>query len=79
MKTADDFAELGKTRLPMAVASIGGEKANGAGLGAQAKLISSRPTVIIIKGSGHWMMEEKPEETIAAVTGALEQSGTPQK
>jgi len=43
------------------------------------KLISANPTIVIIKSSGHWMMEEKPEETIAAVTRALEQSATAQK
>src|SRR2546421_8696552 len=79
LESADDFAELGKTQLPMPVASIGGEKANGEALGAQAKLISAKPAVVIIKSSGHWMMEEKPDETIAAVTRALEQSATAQK
>jgi pimeloyl-ACP methyl ester carboxylesterase len=74
LKTADEFAEFGKSRLPMPVTSIGGEKANGDALGAQMKLISANPTVVIIKGAGHWIMEEKPEETMAAVTQALEQS-----
>jgi len=79
VKTADDFAGLGKTKLPMPVASIGGEKANGEALGEQVKLISSNPTVVIVKGSGHWLMEEKPAETMAAVTRALEQSPTAQR
>ena len=79
LKTADDFAEVGKTRLPMPVTSIGGEKANGNALGAQVKLVSSNPTVVIIKDAGHWIMEEKTSETIAAVTQALEQSVTAQK
>src|SRR6266481_6083426 len=79
VKTADEFAELGKTKLPMPVASIGGEKANGEALGAQVKLISSNPTVVIIKDSGHWLMEEKPAETMAAVTQALARSSTAQK
>jgi pimeloyl-ACP methyl ester carboxylesterase len=76
VKTADDFAELGKTKLPMPVTSIGGEKANGVALGAQMKFISPKPTVVIIKNSGHWLMEEKTDETIAAVVKALEQSTT---
>ena len=79
LKTASDFAELGKTQLPMPVASIGGEKANGELLGGQAKLISANPTVVIIKDSGHWMMEEKPEETMAAVTRELEKSASSQR
>ena len=43
------------------------------------KLISSNPAVVIIKGSGHWILEEKPDDTMAAVTKALEQSSTAQK
>jgi len=63
----------------MPVTSIGGEKANGEALGAQMKLISANPTVVIIKGAGHWIMEEKPKETMAAVIQALEQPTTAQK
>jgi pimeloyl-ACP methyl ester carboxylesterase len=74
LKTADEFAQFGKTQLPMPVTSIGGERANGAALGTQMKFVSPNPTVVIIKGAGHWIMEERPEETMAAVTGALEQS-----
>ncbi len=51
--------------------SVGGEKANGAALGEQMKVISANPTVVIIQGSGHWMMEEKQGETVAAVTKAI--------
>ena len=79
LKTADEFGAFGKTQLPMPVTSIGGEKANGEALGAQMKLISAKPTIVIIKGSGHWMMEEKPEETIVAVTRELEKPATAQR
>ena len=75
-KTAVDFAELGKGKLPMPVTAIGGEKANGVALGAQVKLISANPTVVVIKNSGHWILEEQPDETIAAVTQALERPAT---
>src|ERR1700730_2206106 len=60
-KTATDFADLGKTRLPMPVTSIGGEKANGVALGAQAKLIAANPSIVVIKNAGHWILEEQPE------------------
>jgi pimeloyl-ACP methyl ester carboxylesterase len=79
LMTADQFARFEKTQLPMPVTSIGGSKANGAALGAQMKFISPNPTVVIIEGAGHWIMEERPEETMAAVTRALEQSPAPQK
>ena len=66
-KTAVDFAELAKTRLAIPVLSIGGEKANGAALGAQVKLIASDVTVIVLENTGHWILEERPAETIAAL------------
>jgi pimeloyl-ACP methyl ester carboxylesterase len=66
-KTATDFAELAKTQLAIPVLSIGGAKANGAALGAQAKLVASDVTVIILKDTGHWILEERPEETISAL------------
>ena len=66
-KTATDFAELAKTQLAIPVLSIGGAKANGSALGAQAKLVASDVTVIILKDTGHWILEERPEETISAL------------
>src|SRR5215475_11866470 len=70
-KTATDFAELSKTRLGMPVLSIGGAKANGVALGEQAKLVASKPTVIVIEDAGHWILEERPKETIKALTDFL--------
>jgi len=66
-KTAIDFAELAKTRLAIPVLSIGGEKANGVALGVQVKLIASDVTVIVLENTGHWILEERPAETIAAL------------
>ena len=70
-KTATDFAELAKTRLAFPVLSIGGAKANGVALGAQAKLIASDVTVVVLEDTGHWILEERPEETIKALSGFL--------
>ncbi len=70
-KTAVDFAELARTPLAIPVLSIGGDKANGAALGAQARLVAKDVTVVILKDAGHWIMEEKPEETISALQGFL--------
>jgi len=71
-KTAVDFAELSKTKLPFPVLSIGGEKANGVALGAQVKLIAPDVQVIVLKDTGHWILEERQEETIAALTRFLQ-------
>ena len=66
-KTAKDFAELAKTKLAIPVLSIGGDKSLGEPLGAQARLVSDDATVVVLKNAGHWIMEEQPSETAAAL------------
>jgi pimeloyl-ACP methyl ester carboxylesterase len=66
-KTAIDFEELAKTPLGMPLLSIGGEQGNGPALGKQAKLVGTDVTVIIFRNTGHWILEERPDETIAAL------------
>jgi pimeloyl-ACP methyl ester carboxylesterase len=66
-RAAKDFAGFAQTKLPIPVLSIGGEKANGDILGRQVKLVASDVTVVVLKDTGHWMMEERPEETTAAL------------
>jgi len=70
-KAASDFAQLSQTKLPMPVLALGGEKANGELLGKQAKRVAIHATVVVVKNSGHWVMEEQPEETMAALTSFL--------
>jgi pimeloyl-ACP methyl ester carboxylesterase len=71
-KTATDFAELARTKLSIPVLSIGGDKSLGVALGAQTKLVASDVTVVVIKNAGHWIMEEQPAATMAALTQFLE-------
>jgi pimeloyl-ACP methyl ester carboxylesterase len=66
-KAAKDFEELAGTKLSMPVLSVGGEKANGVALGQQVKLVASNAKVVVVKDSGHWLMEEQPEATMAAL------------
>jgi pimeloyl-ACP methyl ester carboxylesterase len=66
-QAARDFALLAQTKLPMPVLAIGGEKASGAVLGRQMKLVASDATVVVLKDTGHWLMEERPKETIDAL------------
>jgi pimeloyl-ACP methyl ester carboxylesterase len=66
-QAAEDFAELSKTKLTMPVLAIGGEKANGAVLGEQMKIVATNATMIVLKDCGHWVMEEKPKETTEAL------------
>ncbi len=71
-KTATDFARLSKTKLLIPVLSIGGDHSLGVPLGAQARLISDRATVVVVKDAGHWIMEEQPDATMSAITRFLE-------
>ena len=55
----------------MPVLSIGGEKSLGTVLGEQMKLVASDVTVILLKNTGHWLMEENPKETTEALVKFL--------
>jgi pimeloyl-ACP methyl ester carboxylesterase len=63
-QAAKDFEELSKTKLRMPVLSIGGDKSLGGPLGEQVKLVASDVKVVVVKNSGHWIMEEQPKETM---------------
>jgi pimeloyl-ACP methyl ester carboxylesterase len=65
--TATDFAELAKNRLTMPVLVIGGEKSLGAALASQMRLVASDVTVVVLEDTGHWVLEERPAETIDAL------------
>lgn len=70
-RTAKDFASLAQTKLTMPVLSIGGEKSLGKELGEQTKLVGTNVTVIVLKDAGHWILEEKPQETMDALVKFL--------
>jgi pimeloyl-ACP methyl ester carboxylesterase len=61
---AERFAELGKTKLTMPVLVIAGEKSGGDFLVNQVKLVADDVDGKVIQGSGHWLMEEAPQQTI---------------
>ena len=56
----------------MPVFSIGGDKANGAALGQQATLVATNASSVVLPNTGHWIMEERPQETMAALMRFLE-------
>jgi pimeloyl-ACP methyl ester carboxylesterase len=66
-QTAKEFAQLSQTKLTMPVLTIGGDKANGNALTQQAKLVATNATSVVLSNTGHWLMEENPRETIAAL------------
>jgi pimeloyl-ACP methyl ester carboxylesterase len=69
--TAKDFAQMAQTKLRMPVLSIAGERASAAILGPQMKLVATDVQVIVLKDTGHWLMEERPKETMDALSAFL--------
>jgi pimeloyl-ACP methyl ester carboxylesterase len=51
----------------MPVLAIGGEKANGALLGQQMKIVATDATMVVLKDTGHWVLEEQPKHTTDAL------------
>jgi pimeloyl-ACP methyl ester carboxylesterase len=66
-QTAKDFAQLAQTMLAIPVLTIGGDKSLGNALGDQGKLVASNVTVVVLKNTGHWVLEEQPKETTDAL------------
>jgi len=69
--TAKDFAQMAQTKLTMPVLSIAGEKASAAILGPQMQLVATNVRLVVLKGAGHWLMEERPQETMDALDAFL--------
>jgi len=61
---ATDFAAFAKTPLRMPMLVLSGEKSGGTFLIEQGKLVATNVTGVVIVGSGHWLIEEAPEQTI---------------
>lgn len=64
---AEDNRKFAATKLPMPVLVIAGDKAMGDALEIQAKIVSDNVTAMKFADTGHWLMEERPAETMAAL------------
>ncbi len=63
------FAAAGK--LPMPVLALGGDHSFGTQMADIMRLVATDVTAGVIKGSGHWIMEEQPRQTTATIVGFL--------
>jgi len=66
-QAARDFAQLSRTKLTMPVLTIGGQKSLGEALAQQTKLVATDVTVVVLKDTGHWVLEERPRDTTEAL------------
>jgi pimeloyl-ACP methyl ester carboxylesterase len=68
---AEDNVTSMVTKLTMPVLAVGGEKSFGASEAAVMRNAATNVTELVIPNSGHWLMEEQPTATIAAVRAFL--------
>ena len=61
---AKDFATFSKTKLKMPMLVLAGEKASGEFLIDQGRLVAENVEGVLIKGSGHWLIDEAPGQAI---------------
>ena len=64
---AEDNRRLAAQKFPMPVLVITGDKSMGDVLEVQARMVAYNVTAIKLKDTGHWLMEERPAETKAAL------------
>lgn len=63
-RDAKDFAGFAKVKLTMPMLVLTGEKASGEFLITQGRLVASTVEGIVIKDSGHWLIDEAPDRVI---------------
>ncbi|HXH85487.1 MAG TPA: alpha/beta hydrolase [Nitrospira sp.] len=61
---ATDFGGFSKIKLKMPMLVLTGEKASGEFLIAQGRLVADHVDGVVIKGSGHWLIDEAPDQVI---------------
>jgi pimeloyl-ACP methyl ester carboxylesterase len=67
----DNKAFLAKGPLTMPVLAIGGEKSFGPMMATVARAAATNVQGAVIPGSGHWLMEEQPQATVAVIVNFL--------
>ncbi len=63
----DNQAFLAQGKLTMPILAIGGEKSFGPTMAVVARATATNVSGLVIPDAGHWLMEEQPKATIAAV------------
>jgi pimeloyl-ACP methyl ester carboxylesterase len=69
---AKDNNIFAQTKLTMPLLAVGGEKSFGSLQAVIMRHVATNVQEAIVKGSGHWLMEERPAETIALIRGFLD-------
>jgi pimeloyl-ACP methyl ester carboxylesterase/quercetin dioxygenase-like cupin family protein len=71
---AKDNKIFEQTKLTMPVLAVGGEKSFGPLQAVIMRNVATNVREAVVAGSGHWLMEEWPVETVALIRGFLDAS-----
>jgi pimeloyl-ACP methyl ester carboxylesterase len=71
---AKDFAELAKTKLKMPMLVLTGEKASGEFLIQQGRMVADNVEGVVVKGSGHWLMDEARDQVVPRLVSFFNRS-----
>ena len=74
---ATDFEQFAKVPLAIPMLVLTGEKASGNFLIQQARLVAPNAQGVVIEGSGHWLMEEAPDQVIPRLVAFLDGAAVP--
>jgi pimeloyl-ACP methyl ester carboxylesterase len=66
---------VGKAKLAMPVLAVGGEKSFGPMMATVMRAAANNVEESVIPNAGHWLMEEQPAATVAAVRAFLDKQG----
>jgi pimeloyl-ACP methyl ester carboxylesterase len=67
----DNKALAAKGKLTMPILAIGADKSFGTGMADDLRFVATDVTPVVISNSGHWLMEEQPAATVAAIRAFL--------
>jgi pimeloyl-ACP methyl ester carboxylesterase len=70
-RDAEDFARFAQTPLQMPMLVLTGEKASGEFLIQQGRLVAKNVEGFVVRASGHWLMEEAPDQVIPKLVDFL--------
>lgn len=68
----DNVAFLRRGTLSIPVLAIGGERSYGLSLATEIGFVADNVRGVSIANSGHWLMEEQPDATVAAIMAFLQ-------
>jgi pimeloyl-ACP methyl ester carboxylesterase len=71
-RDAEEFARFAQTLLSMPMLVLTGEKASGDVLIRQARLVATDVEGVVVRGSGHWLMEEAPDQVVPKLVEFLD-------